>query len=383
MGSSTPPARPRSRGTTARTRMDRVVRALLAAALLAATVPAPAADRPDAVEAAREDYRRAAAEHGSESEEAVTALNVLVKVLWNAGRAGEAGTLKSAEEALALAERSLSRDHSETATAVNNLASILDYLGSWARAGDLFERSLALREAKFGPRDRKVAVACINLARNAHSRGDHERAKSLGERALELSRGDTALLAAGLGNQALLLQDMGDFEEAEKLFARALATWEEKAGPRSPQVASTLNSQAMLFRQKGDAGRAEAAFARSLAIWEGLPDPDPRERANTLNNYGWFKREQNAPERARELLERALKLREEKLGPEHPDTAWTVRNLAVVPGERGERARASRLFERALRSRETTCGTQHPLLAQDLAEWGRFLRNCGETDRAL
>jgi tetratricopeptide (TPR) repeat protein len=73
-------------------------------------------------------------------------------------------------------------------------------------------------------------------------------------------------VANGLNNLAALYRDQGRYAEAEPLYQRALAIWEEALGPEHPNVATALENYAALLR---DTGRSEDAMemeARAKAI---------------------------------------------------------------------------------------------------------------------
>jgi tetratricopeptide (TPR) repeat protein len=114
--------------------------------------------------------------------------------------------------ALAVMEKALGPDHPDTATALNNLAELLEDKGDHAGAERLLRRALAIREKALGP--------------------DHT---------------DTAM---SLGNLAALLKSKGDYAGAEPLFRRALAIREKELGPDHPDTAISLNNQRCCWNPK-------------------------------------------------------------------------------------------------------------------------------------
>jgi tetratricopeptide (TPR) repeat protein len=118
-----------------------------------------------------------------------------------------------------------------------------------------------------------------------------------------------------------LLDGQGKFDEAERLYHRALVTLRRHHGPGHPEVAVVLNNLADNHQARDDTPAAERLYRRALAI---------KERA---------------------------------LGREHPDVALTLHNLGVLRGARGDRASAMALFERALVIATAALGATHPLVA--------------------
>ncbi len=77
--------------------------------------------------------------------------------------------------------------------------------------------------------------------------------QSIAESKSTLSRGD----AGGVNNLAGLYQAQGRIGEAEPLFKRALAIWEQALRPEHPYVDIALNNLAALYRTQGRNDEAE------------------------------------------------------------------------------------------------------------------------------
>ena len=91
------------------------------------------------------------------------------------------------EKALPLLEKNTDPDNEiYLAWCLNDLALISKELGDYARAGSLFERALAIREAAYGKDHPVVAISLNNLGMHWLARGDVEKAVGLLERAFRL-----------------------------------------------------------------------------------------------------------------------------------------------------------------------------------------------------
>jgi tetratricopeptide (TPR) repeat protein len=95
--------------------------------------------------------------------------------------------------ALAIREKSLGPEHPETASALNDLAILLQNQGDLVAARPLLERALTICETTLGPSMRKLRRL----------------------------------------NDLAIIQDQGDLEEAHLLYGRALAIREKALGRRS------------------------------------------------------------------------------------------------------------------------------------------------------
>ena len=142
-------------------------------------------------------------------------------------------------------------DHPHVATALNNLARLLQDTNRLGEAEPLMRRALAIAEGSYGP--------------------DHPD------------------VASDLNNLALLLQDTNRLGEAEPLMRRALAIDEGSYGPDHPDVATDLNNLAGLLQATNRLGEAEPLMRRALGIFlrftraTGHEHPHLRD---AIENYG-------------------------------------------------------------------------------------------------
>src|SRR3954447_64727 len=82
--------------------------------------------------------------------------------------------------------------------------------------------------------------------------------------------------AATLNNLAFLHATLGQYDEAEDLYKRALAWREQNAGPNDLQVAKTLDTLSKMYVDQSRLREAEPLMRRALAIaYKVLPSTDP------------------------------------------------------------------------------------------------------------
>jgi len=77
-------------------------------------------------------------------------------------------------------------------------------------------------------------------------------------------------IAQSLSNLAGLYEVLGKYQDAEKLYERALHIYEKVSGPEHPDMARVLNNLAYLLRQQGQYQDAEKLYGRALHIYEKL-----------------------------------------------------------------------------------------------------------------
>jgi tetratricopeptide (TPR) repeat protein len=206
---------------------------------------------------------------GPEHPSTATALNNLAQMLQATNRLAEAEPLM--RRALTIDEASYCPDHPEVARDLNNLAGLLTTTNRLAEAEPLMRRALAIDEASYGKDHPNVAIRLNNLAQLLKATNRLVEAEPLMRRALaidEASYGnDHPKVAIRLNNLALLLQATNRLEEAEPLMRRALAIDEASYGMDHPNVAIVLNNLASLMYATNRLAEAEPLMRRMVEIF--------------------------------------------------------------------------------------------------------------------
>jgi tetratricopeptide (TPR) repeat protein len=291
------------------------------------------------------------------------------KLLFKAGSYFHARALYAAarpllERALAIREKVLGPEHTDTAISLNNLASLLREQGDLAGARPLYERALVIYEKVLGPEHPHATSSLNNLALLLQYHGDLAGARPLHERALAIREKvlgpEHPRTATSLNNLANLLREQGDLVGARPLHERALAIRERVLGPEHPDTATSLNDLALLLKDQGDLAGARPLYERALVIYEKVLGPEQPDTATNLNNLANLLREQGDLAEARPLYERALVIYEKVLGPEHPDTNRARRNFAIVLLASSGAGEALAHGKVALAAHDKALGPNHP-----------------------
>ena len=120
--------------------------------------------------------------------------------------------------------------------------------------------------------------------------------------------------------------------EAEPLFRRALAIWEQSLGPDHPDVTFALNNLAGLLLATNRAGEAEPLLRRALAIGEQSLGLDHPQVAMALNNLAELFGDTNRPGEAEPLSRRGLEIFLQftrATSHEHPHLRDTIDNYTA------------------------------------------------------
>ncbi|MEJ7636403.1 MAG: tetratricopeptide repeat protein [Singulisphaera sp.] len=214
------------------------------------------------------------------------------------------------------------------------LAEVLQALGRYPEAEELFERSRAA------------------LVRDG--RTDHE------------EEGRRLVGLAGLHRV------MGRFDEAEDEFRRGLDLLSARLGAEHEEVGRGLVGLAGLYRMKGRFDEAEATHRRGLKLLLNKVGPDHPDTARAFESLAGLYRALGQYDRAESLARRALQVREVRLGPAHPDVARSLVGLASLYQAMGQPARAEPLVRRGLEIMGDRFGAVHPDVAVGLDELARW-----------
>jgi len=239
----------------------------------------------------------------------------------------------------------------------------------WQRRRARYREALTLLETceAAGTTADLLALALLLQAQMRHNLGERSEdlAQMLGRAASLASSDETK--ASVLNEHGILVNDRGEYEEAEKLLRRALALKEKAALSLSvahPSYGASLHELARVLSNRGKYGEAEALLRQLLANDEkslGMAHPDYgaslHELANVLTNQGKYGE-------AEALLRQSLALLEKSLGVAHPSLYPTLSNLAVVLAKQQRGQEGEPFLRRALAIALETHGPAHPEVAQ-------------------
>ena len=289
-------------------------------------------------------------------------------------------------QALAIRQKVLGPEHSDTAMSLNNLASLLQDQGHLAEAEPLLRQALAINQKVLGPEDLDTATSLNNLAMVLKAQGRLAEAEPLYRQALAISQKalgpEHPTTATSLNNLASLLQAQGHLPEAEPLYRQALAIREKVLGPEHPDTAMSLNNLASLLQDQGHLAEAEPLYRQALAINQKVLGPEHPTTAASLNNLASLLQDQGHLAEAEPLLRQALAIYQKALGPEHPDTANSLNNLAMVLEAQGRLAEAEPLYRQALAIYQKTLRPEHLTTANSLNNLGTLLQAQGRLAEA-
>ncbi|MCX5801825.1 MAG: tetratricopeptide repeat protein [Candidatus Eisenbacteria bacterium] len=190
-------------------------------------------------------------------------------------------------------------------------------------------------------------------------------------------------VATALNNLALLLLDSNRLAEAESLLRRALAIDEQSYGVGDPTVATPLINLAALLKKTNRLAEAEPLLRRALSILERAFGENHPQVAMGLGTLSSLLQASNRIREAELTDRRVLEIMERNFGETHPNVAVAVGNLGWLLKETERPEEAEPLLRRALAIAETSYGANHPRVAvclNNLAQLLHDTRRLGEAE---
>lgn len=290
--------------------------------------------------------------------------------------------------------------------------------GKHAQADEQAFRSLVSMERNYGHDHPLTAIACLNRATVCMLRGDTNTAKTMIDRALDIStrqRGEKhaetirARMKLGRWHEA---QD--NYNQAEQAYQEALGHCKEILGPKDPGLAAIYNCLASLhFRQElydqaeayasnavqvcneagqqvtevvtahthlADALWGQRKYEESLKHYEqaleacrSIHGEESSEAARCRKKLAIAIQERGNFKRAEDLLKKALEI-QQRLGPNAPEYLTTLACLGKLRFDQGKHQEGLKLIAEAIRSLDSLLGAAHPIVR----EWKNLQRRLTE-----
>ena len=234
---------------------------------------------------------------------------------------------------------------------MNNLGSVYEAMGNYARAEQLYQQALRIITSKSGKDSTDAAAALNNLGGLYKTIGDYGKADSFYRQSNEIWRAAVGEkhpeFAAGLNNMADLYYWMGKFDAAEQLYVKVLQIQRSSLGEKHPDVALSMQNLAVLYVKMGRYPEAEPLYRQALDIWKSALGSRHPDVALALHNLALALLRMGRYGEAEPLYRQALEIRIAVLGKDHPDVATTLNNLAALCAATSREGQALELMKQA------------------------------------
>ncbi|NEQ68864.1 MAG: tetratricopeptide repeat protein [Symploca sp. SIO2D2] len=189
-------------------------------------------------------------------------------------------------------------------------------------------------------------------------------------------------VADSIHYHGMLCESQGKYDEAERLYLRALNLRETFLGNKHPNFANSINSLAGLYSLQGKYDKAETLYLKALQLRKEFFDKEDADVATSFHNLAGLYSLQGKYDEAEALYLQALELMEKSLGYEHPDVATSTNDLANLYLSQGRYKEAEPLYLQALELRKKSFGNEHLDVADSNNSLAKFYSLQGRYDEA-
>jgi serine/threonine-protein kinase len=312
---------------------------------------------------------------------------------------GERGKYDLAEalyrRALAIDRRQLGTEHLTVAFDFNDLGVTLLEAGKLAAADTALQEALRIRRKRLDPEHPDLILSVSNLGILRSTQGDFPEAERLNREVLEKRRrlypDGHPSVASALTELAATLSSMeqgrgltrkrgGD--EADSLFAEALAMRRKFLGSNNPTTMATLNNLVIRKYFKGDLEGAERDIREVLANWRRTLGEEHLNTLIAMSTLGGILRDQGRYDEAEPLLRQALTARRKQFGDVDEGVSRSWAYLGTLLALRGDHSAAEEAFRQALAIARKVLPAGDPMIAYRLTDLGEELTEVGKAKEA-
>ena len=234
------------------------------------------------------------------------------------------------DEALDEQRRQRGPDHPESLETLQALGELAGVLDDRDRARVLLEESLERHRRVYGERHERTARVLHALGPIVMTR-DLEEGGRLLMRALEIRRARLApndpVLAENLKSIAAYHWRREEYDRARQTYQEALAVWPTAQDRRHPNAIAILNDYAVLLAELNEHAEAEKLQREAIDVGRQVLGAETLPVANLVNNLGVTVSFQGRHSEAERLYRDAYETHRVLLGERHWRTANVARNV--------------------------------------------------------
>ena len=147
-------------------------------------------------------------------------------------------------------------------------------------------------------------------------------------------------------------------KDAEVLYRHLLEQLENTLGPLDPKTVAALNNLGLSVLHQGRHAEAESIFIDVITRRRAISDDDPK-MVGSLNNLGNVYAMQGRNAKAAEYHQQAVELGRETLGRDHPSTMNALNNLGMDYRPLGQLELAEKELREVIELRSRVLGREH------------------------
>jgi len=241
----------------------------------------------------------------------------------------------------------------------------------------ILNSSIEIGTKKVGANDVNLALPLNGLTRLYIKWGKLSEAKKVNDRTLLLfntpQAKNNSLYAYTAFNLAQILNEKGNYKQAELLYKAALAGLEQALGFDHEYCATALEPLGELYRKESRYTEAKKAFYRVRKIRQVTLSKEHPDYGKAILNIALVFRDEGRYAKAEELCQQATAIIEHALGRNNVEIAKCWITLASIYRNQGRYAEAEDLARRAQQLDEKLLTADHPAVAHDMVELANIL----------
>jgi len=240
--------------------------------------------------------------------------------------------------------------------------------------------------AIYGEHHEKVAGSYNNLGSVYQDLGQYNEAEEYYEKALIIRKtifgeehDDVGTSYHNLGN---LYQDLGHYNEAKECHEKALIIKKKIFGEEHGQVATSYNYLGTVYQALGQYTEAKGYYERALFTRKKIFGEEHDDVGTSYNNLGSVCQALGQYKEAKGYLEKALIIRKKIFGEKHDRVATSYNILGRVYQALEQYNKAKECHEKALVMRKAIFGEEHADVAGSNNNLGRVYHSLGQYNEA-
>ncbi len=250
--------------------------------------------------------------------------------------------------ALAESER-LGKTSVAYASNLNSKAKLLQLLGHYNEAEQMYNEALASLAAKVGANSLQHAIVLNNKAMLYQVVGRYPEAIELMKQSLVALEASNKRTLQGKksfdsrkfnSNLALLYQLSGNLSQAETEFLAIKKVFENRGQKNNPEYANLLNQLSLLYVQMNKFDQVEPLLIKAADVYKRKFTSENPAFAKVQYDLGTFYRLQGRMPEAETALTSALGIRQRTLGENHPDYVKSVEAVGILYWKKDDLAQA-------------------------------------------
>ena len=216
--------------------------------------------------------------------------------------------------------------------------------------------------------------------------GEYQEAEKQFSRALEIRRRvvgeEHPETLTSMYDLAKALNRNGKLRESERMHRRALELRRRVLGEQHPETLMSLSEQGCILRDMGKLQESEKVLRQALEMQLRILGDQDRGTLHSMWSLACTLRELGKFDEAEEMAGRELEITRRVSGEEHPDTLTSMENVANVLLDASKLDEAEEMNRKVLDIRRRILGENHPRTLESLSNLAATLLRKGKVKEA-